>query len=296
MEIWYLIALFASFIAGVYVYMNQYFKMDNNAAMIYRGAFLAFALLPFIFFFDPIENPYFYIYCAIQGIFIYAVDSKVFKLSNDIGAEATSIYQPLTITAIFLVWFLINPEKLNKITENKSIFIAEILCLLIITYAVVKIKKAKSSANVLPFIAPLIALGVVVDIMNKKSMGMGGDNLISAVYYYNLTTAIVIGICSLIGYKNETAKYNIFSKKAMIAGGVILLVSLLLTGLKNVSMFYTPNPAYVTAILGVAPLWVIGINKVFLKLGVVKEVKRLDLRYTAILVSAITVMIILANY
>ncbi len=295
MENWYLIALLASFVVALYVYVNQFLKLDANVAMVYRGAFLAVVLLPFIFLFEPIANPYFYVYCFVQGFLLYAIDSRVFKLSRDKGAELTSLYQPLSIVAIFLVWIMLKPAKISEMLGDKLVFGLEILCLILISYATIKIKNAKASKGSLPLILPLIILAIIIDTMNKLTMDMGGENLASTVYYYNLVTAIVVGVCSVFNYRKEKIEFNFFAKKSLAAGFTIMVVLFALIVVKNVAMFYTPNPAYVSAIMGVTPLWIVGINFVLLRMGAIQTPKTIDLKWTVLLVVGVSLMILLAN-
>lgn len=49
---------------------------------------------------------------------------------------------------------------------------------------------------------------------------------------------------------------SLFEKKTMILGSAIGVVMVALTLSKNMAMTYTTNPAYVTAVIFLAPIWI----------------------------------------
>ncbi len=294
MEYWYLTAIFASFFTAIFVYVNQILKIEPVVGMIYRGVVVATILLPFAFFIEPVANPYFYVICILQGFLVYFFDIKIFKLSKDIGAEATSLYQPLGIIAVFVAWIFITPSEFIKVLDNKVLFGAELFCMLLIAVAIFKIKNSTASKGTLSLVTPLIFYIIVIDILHKTSVGMS-DDLLAAVFYYNFISAIVVGFCSVISYKKHHLKFDFCTKKTISLWGVAIVMCLA-AGCKSVSMFYTPNPGYVSAIIGTMPLWIIGINFVLLRLGFISSAKRIDIRYMSLLVASVCGLILLANY
>ena len=294
-DLWWIYALTGSFAGALYVYINQILRLNPHVAMIYRGVVFFVLLLSIFPLFTPIQNPLFYLFCIIQGFIISIADTRMFRLSKVFGGEATSLYQPLSIGAVFFLWLLINPRQMLTALSHPLSFAAEIICLLIVSYAMIKLKKAKISKRIIRFLLPLVIVIMVNDVMNKKCMDAGAENIISAIYYYNLITSFVIGGCALFNYQKYKVSHCFFDIKSLLTSIIFLIMITLVVITKNTAMFYTPNPAYATAILSFAPLWIIGVNQVLQRYGLLKSVYREDPRYMIMAVLGIIFMILIVN-
>ncbi len=292
MEFWPLVAILSSLSLACYVYANQLLRLDAVVGIMYRTVGVFVCLLPFVWMFKPIDNIYFYIICAIQGFAIYYRDYKIFALSKKIGAESTSLYQPLSIIMIFFGWIFMHPEAVIDITDDITSFVIQLVCLLAISYSLLCMKQDKETSSIITILIPVVLFTILIDIINKKSMDIGGYDLAAAIFYYHFIVGGISGLCSIIMYKHSRIHFNFFSKKMIIYGILLMVVIFGAVITKNIAMYYTPNPAYVSAITGLIPIWIAFFDYILIKCGVPISTHHPKLKYIFILVASVSVMII----
>ena len=82
-------------------------------------------------------------------------------------------------------------------------------------------------------------------------------SLSSAIFYYCMLTAFWSGIPNFISFLRHDDWRLLFNKKYLLGGGIIICSVQLGNILKNVAMYYASNPAYVTAVIALYPVWII---------------------------------------
>lgn len=264
---WFFVALICSLLNGVFIYTNQVFKLAGPLFMVFRGLGQFLALLPFLMFFSPIENMTFYILCFAQGCIIAFNDYRLFRSAKAFGAEVTSSLQPLAIGLIFLLWLAVHPADLSAMLQKPLHFVLVLFCLFGITFSILKMKKAKSSAQAMQYLLPCLCLLSINDVINKEAMMSGAENLISAIYFYCLITAFVSGTVNLVLYLRKHKLCELESSQYKYRAAVIVLLVTLCMISKNYAMFLAPNPAYVSAIIFLYPLWIVLGNMLYRHFG-----------------------------
>lgn len=255
---WWLLAMFLSLLTSAYVYANQLVKVKGSLLMIYRGIGTGLVLLPFCVFFAPIHNVAFYALCLTQGLVISFGDNRILNASKTFGAEVTSLIHPLSIFFIFLFWIVLHPSDFAAFTNHPLKFALIIFCLLGVMLAIIRILKARGSKKALGFLIISMMCEIFIDVTNKETTHLGAENIVSAIYYYTLITSLVAGGCNLGAYvlKNRKLSEIICSKNLKFAWFFILYAAIH-SALKTYTMYLTPNPAYVAAIVHAYPVWIL---------------------------------------
>lgn len=266
-QYWFIVAFICSLLNAVFIYTNQIFKLAGPLFMVFRGVGQFLVLLPFIMLFSPIHNITFYILCSVQGCIIAFNDYRIFRSSKAFGAEVTSSLQPLSIGLIFILWLVVNPADLMAMLNAPFHLMLVIACLLGITFAIFKMKNTKTSSRAMKYLLPCLCLMSVNDVINKEAMMHGAADLVSAIYFYCLITAFVAGSINLFVYLKKHHFEELlnpqYHKKAFI---IVFLVTISMIT-KNYAMFLAPNPAYVSAIIFLYPLWIVLGNMFYCHLG-----------------------------
>lgn len=266
-QYWFIVAIFCSLLTAIFLYTNQVFKLAGPLFMVLRGFGQFFSLLPFMMFFHPIHNITFYILCATQGCIIAFNDYRLLRSAKAFGAEVTSSLQPLSIGLIFILWLVINPADLTAMLNAPLHLFLILACLLGITFSILKMKSAKTSSRAMKYLFPCLCLLSINDVINKEAMMHGAENLVSAIYFYCLITAIVSGSAHLFIYLKKHDVSEIFNHRYY--GKAIMIVFLVTFSMvcKNYAMYLAPNPAYVSAIIFLYPLWIVLGNMLYRHLG-----------------------------
>ncbi|MCM1324040.1 MAG: hypothetical protein NC218_07750 [Acetobacter sp.] len=266
-QYWFIVAIFCSLLTGIFLYTNQVFKLSGPLFMVFRGVGQFLALLPFVMLFQPVHNIAFYILCATQGCLIAFNDYRLFRSSKAFGAEVTSSLQPLAIGLIFILWLVVNPADLKAMLNAPIHLVLVILCLLGITVSILKMKSAKTSSRAMKYLLPCLCLLSINDVINKEAMMSGAENLVSAIYFYCLITAFVSGGVNLYVYLKKHQFVELLKPQYRIKAVVIVFLVTMSMICKNYAMFLAPNPAYVSAIIFLYPLWIVLGNMLYRHFG-----------------------------
>ena len=257
-HIWWIAALISSLFTAFYIYSSQIFKMPASLFMVYRGLGAGLVMLPFIPFFEPIQNVYFYVFVVAQGLWAAYLDNRFFHAVNRFGAEMTSAIQPLSIGVTFVFWLMIYPYQIIDLAHQPLHFAGIILCLIGITITVLQLRKSKIGFQAFLYLIPCLFMTTGSDILNKQAMHFGLENLSSAVFYYILIMSIIMGIANLWAYLRLYKVSLIWQKKNLWNGFILVVWALLSLAAKNVAMAKTFNPSYVAAIIYTYPMLIIG--------------------------------------
>lgn len=266
-QYWFIVALVCSLLNGIFIYTNQVFKLAGPLFMVFRGMGQFLALLPFVMFFTPVQNVTFYVLCCMQGCLIAFNDYRMFRSSKVFGAEVTGSLQPLVIAPIFVLWLVVNPADLRAMLNAPLHLCAVILCLAGITFSILKMKGVKTSSRAMTYLLPCLCLMSINDVINKEAMMHGGEDLIAAIYFYCLITAFISGSVNFYIYLKKHKMTELFKRQYSVKAAVIVFLVTVCMITKNYAMFLAPNPAYVSAIIFLYPLWIVFGNMVYRHFG-----------------------------
>lgn len=263
-NMWWLLAFFLSILTASYVYINQFIKVSGSQLMIYRGLGTACILLPFAFFVPLLNNPAFYILCIVQGCVISYGDNRILNSAKIFGAEITSLIHPLSIAIIFLLWLFLHPHEFAEMVHLPLHFTLIMSCLLGISAAIIMICHSKISRKALSFLFLGMFCEVFIDVSNKETTHLGADNIYAAIFYYTLITSFVAGSLNLFFYVRSGKKLpKIIEKKNFSFMWFFMLYAIMHSMLKTYTMYLTPNPAYVAAIVHAYPVWIMLANNLY---------------------------------
>ncbi len=257
-QLWYLFALLSGLASATYTSVNQFFRMSGALLMVYRGLMVAALVLPFMLVHPFIKNPYFYLICLLQGIVIAVLDYRFARAVKVFSAAVTATVQPMSIGIIFFMWLLFTPSLIRSYIAHPVQFLIILICLSGIVLAALKLRHAKTGRRAMKYLMPCLLLLALGDVLNKQAMMFGAENLTAAIFSYCFITGLVCGSWNFILYfRQEKSVKPIFEKKNLLRGLVISLSMIFLMASKNAAMSGTPNPAYVTAIISLYPLWIL---------------------------------------
>ncbi len=260
---WWILALCLSLLTASYVWANQFLKVKGSVLMAYRGLGTAVILLPFCFYFVPIHNIWFYVLCVVQGLVLSIGENRILNSAKAFGAEVTSLIHPVSIAIIFIVWVLIHPHELQELIAEPDKFSLIVICLLGVATALILISQAKANRKALWFLLAAMSCETFIDVTSKETTHLGAENVISAIFYYTLITSFVAGVCNILFQEKRHFK-EIFERKNLKFAWFFMCFAILHSVLKTYTMYLSPNPAYVAAIVHAYPVWImLGNNYLF---------------------------------
>ena len=293
-NVWWFLALMLSLLMSGYVSANQIIKIKGSVLMVYRGLGTAIALLPFCFYFSPITNIGFYLLCVAQGLVMSVGENRILNSAKVFGAEITSLIHPISIALIFVVWILLHPYELTAFLENQKQFYTRCICLIGVIISLIFISKAKANRKALWFLLVAMSCETFIDITNKETTHLGAENIISAIFYYTLITSLVAGVCNIL-FQDRRQFKNIWDSKNLKYAWFFIFFAILHSILKTYTMYLSPNPAYVAAIVHAYPVWImLGHNYLFAKYNNSHYIK-IKPQYIFLLLISITGLILIVE-
>lgn len=296
-DLWWIFAIFASFIFAMYIFANQVFKLKGSLVMIYRGIGAGLVLLPFVFFAPLIKDPNFYYVCVLQGFLIAYLDNRLFNAAKKFGAELTSIIQPISVVFVFIAWFFVSPEQFHNFVATPLRLVLTSFAIFFITYSVIMLKKNKINKKAFLYLLPALISVTILDILCKKLMIWGSENVVSAIFYYALITSLIAGFINLVIYlKKKNPIEEIFKPQNLLFAGVpVIALIFLMYIFKNYSLYLASNPAYVMAIIYSYPIWILLANNLFYRYDKQEVYSKPSKRVITMVVVSIITLILVAQ-
>lgn len=292
-ELWWLWALLSGVITSTTIYANQICKMPSSLMMIYRGSLMFLFLTAFAFFFEMPKSPWFWGLGIIQGLIISYSDKKTFLCSRIFGGEITASIKPFAIAFIFIFWFLVKPQQLLDMLDDLPRFFTVMVCMAGIVLSLLMMRKMSASKEAFKLLLPALFCSVIIDINNKQITTIGANvGLLNSIFWYCWITALFSGIPNTIKFVKKRDWKLIFVPKYIFSGSLLMLCFVLGNLLKNTAMFYTSNPAYVTALLSLYPVWIIVWNKFYYTRKGVEKFSDCNIKAVVILLLSIISLIL----
>lgn len=233
--------------------------------LIYRGVGLALIMLPFSFFFPFSPGWQFWALSIVTGLMIAYNDNRFFNTVARYGAEISAALQPLCIGITFFLWMAVEPSQLVEYWHSPVRFFFILLCLGGFTAAILMIRQAPANYQALKYLLPSLCLIAVVDNMQKLIMEYGASELGAASFYYLMLTSFFSGLGNMIVFvKKERNLRMLFVPRNIFCGMSIVSLAGIAVVFKNFGMAHTPNPAYVSAMIFLYPVWIIVANNIYL--------------------------------
>lgn len=260
---WVLFSVLASIVNAIYYIANQNVKLSASVFMVYRGIIVALMALPFLFCFKVIPAWQFYAIAILQGCITAYSDKLSFLANQKYGAETVSSILPLSVSFTFFLWLFIEPIIIFKYLQTPVRTSLIILALGGTIFALMKYRRVKVAKEVFIFLLPVIVLGAVISTCNKTIMEYAADSLLGLCVWRVFVSSTTVGIIHLVIYFNQHGTMSELLNKTNLLKNWIFIFMPLSMICRNMAMYYSVNPSYVSALVQTSLLWVMFFNKWF---------------------------------
>lgn len=262
---WWIAAFISCMFFGALVYLNQSYKLKSSLFIVYKGIGTILVLLPLISYFPAIRSPYFYLFAVIQGLLCAYFENRFLQAVKQYGIEMASAIQPISICITFIAWLLMTPTEIREIAQHPTYFIIIILCLRGIVFSILQLRKSKIGFQAFVSLMPCLFIVALIDILNKKILNIGDNNIYSAIYYYILIVNAIMGLANLFAYIRKDKVSDIFKFKNFKGALCLFVLALIAQIGRNVAIFEVSNPSYAVAIIYTYPMLIVGGNLLYMR-------------------------------
>jgi len=264
--LWVFYSLVYGVFTAIYMLFNQHYKINGYILGIWRGFGICALFLPLLFTVSPPHQPHYWLLLAIQGVCIGIYDSNIFFNSARFGAGPTSRFMAVTVLLTAFIWWLLTPQKFLLLFQKTKVITLLMFILCGFTFFYWQMLKDEVSrqvaAHTLPAVLALSAMSIIT-----KYIADFGNSVCQGIFYYLTVSTFISGLYNLSLYLLNNRQQKIIALKLIIAPKMykisIYLVSFssVLIAAKTLALRLAPNPAYVVALLLVAPLFIYLFNR-----------------------------------
>lgn len=277
--LWAIFGVVAGLFHAGYLISNQYLKMNGRTVMVIMRGMITLTLLPFVFIVPPVDNSLFYLIVVGSAFLAFYADSALLAAIKDHGAGPVSRIFALTIPAAFVYWSVLKPSSLFELMEKPVAGCGTIAAMALTTFFIFELKKCPVSVVVLKRMIPIILfMFAPFDIINKTAMMTAGkeSTMIAAfsyIFFQSLGVMAIVTVQSL--YKKLRNKTDnsvaaailqsdpkaLLTRRIFVGSSAVAFFFIAYLFFKNMGMTDTPNPAFITLLVGVSPFWIILMNR-----------------------------------
>lgn len=292
---WVIFGIITSLINATYYICNQNSKLKPEIFMIYRGFLVALASTPLALLFFHIFPWQFYAIALFQGICVSYSDYKYFNAYHKFGAENVNATGPLKVFIVFTLWMILSPSIVYIYIKTPIRTLIILLSIIAMVYAVTQYHRQKIGKSCLKEMFPLLCLSAVIDISNKFITEYSEGYLLTLTFHRVAITGYIIGFINLFFNYHKIKDYRelVNIKNIQKSWFIILLVLSMI--FINLSMHYTPNPAYISVMLFLSIIWIICLNRIIILCGKKVPYTNIRLRWIFLLLFSAIILIIATN-
>jgi len=252
--IWTVPALAASLLFTAYGHVNARFKLPGMVLNVYRGAVPFLLLLPLVPFLPLPDAWQFYALTAANGLIVSYSDTRLFDATAKFGNAQILRLQPLVLILVFLFWLPLDWVHTERLFGNGTLALGILAALATASISLFFMTRSHITAGALRFFLPAVLASSLIDPINKLTTRYSHG--LSGALCYAVFTSLFVFLFLLPRMVNgRFAVKEIAGARYMLAGLSIGAISIAFNVAKNLAMSWTPNPAFVTALIFCSGLW-----------------------------------------
>lgn len=261
MEIyWPLFALLAMLTQPGIALLSQWFQVPIAPMLLIMRGICCLVVLPFALLYPAPDDPAFYIYVIIAAFLFAYYDLRQASISKQHGAGQITRLEPLAVAVTFLIWLALFPSSLLAYWDEPIRFALILLSFTGSLFFAMNLRRSPISAEVLKAFLPSVILGGTGIVLAK--LAFESTEFPAAVLYYaTLQTAVTFTIyCGDFAKQIHAKQYSwnvLISPKIIIAACCVSIAWLCHALSKHTAIYAVDNPAFVTMIGLLSPLWVL---------------------------------------
>lgn len=259
--LWALCALLAAWAVTSIPLIQEKYQADGFALTFWVKVFIGLAMTIPVLSIRLDFSLRFYIYVTLSTLVYIVSDITYFKSVPKVGSGIVTRLLPSSVVITFIVWFLIEPERLKPYMENPYIGSATAALIGLFVFFALQLRKCPLSWQGVRMIWPVILAACIGPVLTKIALSeIEGNN---AVYVYLFVqSTMTVGFLGLYYLVKKPIPLSIFASYNSIRTGMIIGAIMCITLLlKLKALQLADNPGYVTMIFFTDAVWVLWVYK-----------------------------------
>ncbi|MFZ2587936.1 MAG: hypothetical protein WAZ18_07465 [Alphaproteobacteria bacterium] len=256
--VWVLAALGNSVLSAANAEINRKFQQEPFRLNMVRTGLAALCWFPLALIQQWPTGQEFYVAALFSGLVITYGNIVLNGLSAKLNGRVAVLHIPMKAIAIFAVWPLIDHNAWLHLTQEQPWQMATgILFFAIMVAAINTMRQNDASWSAMKALGPVIVFYTAADIVARLQL-VGGhdfsDKLIVYIFISMVVSAVFSGM--MLPWRPHPER-PILNPKLMQAAGWAAIITMFNHVCFFMGLTLAPNPAYVSMIALLAPLWLL---------------------------------------
>lgn len=255
--IWIGLGILAAIVSSGIPLVQEKHKGNPFAVAIWVKIGVALLTLPFVLYFGLPDNPRFYIFAGLSAAIWSISDVIYYRSVSEVGAGVVSRVLPSAAILSFLVWFMINPDQLQKYLENPiqgGLIFLIIIAASILAMLMRKCPVSWRGIQLVWFVLLAAAIGPLVE-----KISMGSEPSIKAPFAMTFVQAVMmLTFWAVFAAIKRPITLTTFTLSTSWKTG--LMISVFMTVVlcsRFTALQYVEHPAFLSVILFTDALWIL---------------------------------------
>lgn len=255
MSIWIIWGLLSSLVAAASIELNRSLKKDGATLNFLKQVFMVGMAAPVLPYLQWPGNELFILAAAAVAVSMTIGQTVGFNLAARQQSRIASMVGPVQMVAGFLLWISIDAAFRADLAQNWIRIPFILVSFALMACAVTMIRKNDGNWSAFVFVAPVGMMFALADILGKKVL-TNGDPLDLILCYIVMCGLFAIPMLSVFLIVRKIPASLIFSGSMTGAGILAAILGMMQAGSFLMALIHVPNPAYLTAIMMMIPLWI----------------------------------------
>jgi hypothetical protein len=255
--IWISLGIIAAIVSSGIPLVQEKHKGNPFAVAIWVKIGVALLTLPFVMYLGLPDNPRFYIFAGLSAAIWSISDVIYYRSVSEVGAGVVSRVLPSAAILSFLVWFVINPDQLQKYLDNPVQGGLIFLIIIAASLLAMLMKKCPVSWRGLQLVWFVLLAAAIGPLVEKISMG--DEPSIKAPFAMTFIQAVMmLGFWAIFAAVKRPITFKTFTLPTSWKTG--LMISTFMTVVlcsRFAALQYVEHPAFLSVILFTDSLWIL---------------------------------------
>lgn len=259
--LWLLAALGSSVATCANAELNRRYQHEGFRLNFWRTLLAALLWLPLALPQTWPTDVAFYAAAVFGGVAMIIGNVIQNHLSARHNGRVAILWLPLKALFVFVLWAAINQPARQHIIANPLTAVAILSCFAIMVMALNSMRANDASWRAIKMVLPVAVVYALSDIFARSVVSPEQLPTLIQVYFC-VATAVSAGVSLLLFPFRPQRHLPWFSQSLVKAGALAAVQSTVNQTCFFVALIYAPNPAYVSMVILLAPLWLLIYHRV----------------------------------
>ena len=252
--LWGILALFAGLTYCIQTEINKHYRVEGFTLNTYRSLFAALMVIPLLPLMEWPTTPAYYLVVILEAAISVVCMMAQYNLAAKKNGRVACLHQPIAILLTFVFWLMLEESQRQFLMDNPLNALGIAVAFLIFMFSIQFIRKNDAGWEALLAVMPIAVLYSIMSVISKIALEEG-ETLFSISMNFVFLCNIFMFLMSLpvlYSLKKMTLKPD---RELLICSSSVAFFHTISWVLACMAVILTPNPAYVSVITGLAPIW-----------------------------------------